>query len=370
MGFKCGIVGLPNVGKSTLFNALTQTAQAAAENYPFCTIEPNLGQVPVPDPRMKSLAELAKSKELIPTQLTFVDIAGLVRGAASGEGLGNKFLAHIREVDAIIQVIRCFEDDDITHVDGKVDPLSDIETIETELMLADLESLEKRSETIVKKVRAGDKEAILQSALIEKALVALRDGKPARAIELEDDEVRTFDNLQLLTSKPVLYVCNVDEESAATGNEFSKRIEEKAASENAASENAGVVIISAAIEAEVAQLDNEEREEFLNDLGLSETGLGRIIRAGYDLLDLVTYFTVGPKECRAWTITKGTKAPQAAGVIHTDFEKGFIRAETISYDAYIANKGESGAKEAGQMRLEGKEYIVKDGDVLHFRFAN
>lgn len=365
MGFKCGIVGLPNVGKSTLFNALTQTAQAAAENYPFCTIEPNLGQVPVPDPRMKSLAELAKSKELIPTQLTFVDIAGLVRGAASGEGLGNKFLAHIREVDAIIQVIRCFEDDDITHVDGKVDPLSDIETIETELMLADLESLERRTETIVKKVRAGDKEAILQSSLIEKALTVLKDGKPARTVELEDDEIQAFENLQLLTSKPVLYVCNVDEDSAATGNEFSKRVEDKAAADNA-----GVVIISAAIEAEVAQLDNDEREEFLNELGLTETGLGRIIRAGYDLLDLVTYFTVGPKECRAWTITKGTKAPQAAGVIHTDFEKGFIRAETIPYDAYITNKGETGAKEAGQMRLEGKEYIVKDGDVLHFRFAN
>lgn len=365
MGFKCGIVGLPNVGKSTLFNALTQTAQAAAENYPFCTIEPNLGQVPVPDPRMKSLAELAKSKELIPTQLTFVDIAGLVRGAASGEGLGNKFLAHIREVDAIIQVIRCFEDDDITHVDGKVDPLSDIETIETELMLADLESLERRSETIVKKVRAGDKEAILQASLIEKALTVLKDGKPARTVELKDDEIQAFENLQLLTSKPVLYVCNVDEDSAATGNEFSKRIEDKAAAESA-----GVVIISAAIEAEVAQLDNDEREEFLNELGLTETGLGRIIRAGYDLLDLVTYFTVGPKECRAWTITKGTKAPQAAGVIHTDFEKGFIRAETIPYDAYITNKGETGAKEAGQMRLEGKEYVVKDGDVLHFRFAN
>ncbi len=365
MGFKCGIVGLPNVGKSTLFNALTQTAQAAAENYPFCTIEPNLGQVPVPDTRMTELSALAKSKELIPTQLTFVDIAGLVRGAASGEGLGNKFLAHIREVDAIIQVIRCFEDDDITHVDGKVDPISDIETIETELMLADLESLEKRAETIVKKVRGGDKEAILQSALIDRALAVLKEGKPARVVELSDDEVKAFKGLQLLTSKPVLYVCNVDEDSAATGNEFSKLIEEKAAAENA-----GAVVISAAIEAEVAQLDDEERQEFLDELGLSETGLGRIIRAGYDLLDLVTYFTVGPKECRAWTITKGTKAPQAAGVIHTDFEKGFIRAETISYEAYVANKGESGAKEVGQMRLEGKEYVVQDGDVLHFRFAN
>ncbi|WP_169570158.1 redox-regulated ATPase YchF [Sneathiella limimaris] len=365
MGFKCGIVGLPNVGKSTLFNALTQTAQAAAENYPFCTIEPNLGQVPVPDERMQKLSELAKSKELIPTQLTFVDIAGLVRGAASGEGLGNKFLAHIREVDAIIQVVRCFEDDDITHVDGKVDPIADIETIETELMLADLESLEKRAESIVKKVRGGDKEAIVQSDLINRALEVLKDGKPARVVELADDEIRAFKNLQLLTSKPVLYVCNVDEDCAATGNDYSKKVEEKAANENA-----GVVIISAAIEAEVAQLDDEERAEFLEELGLSETGLGRIIRAGYNLLNLVTYFTVGPKECRAWTIPAGTKAPQAAGVIHTDFEKGFIRAETIAYDAYVGNGGESGAKEAGQMRLEGKEYIVKDGDVLHFRFAN
>jgi len=365
MGFKCGIVGLPNVGKSTLFNALTETAQAAAENYPFCTIEPNLGQVPVPDPRMSKLAELASSKELIPTQLTFVDIAGLVRGAASGEGLGNKFLAHIREVDAIIQVIRCFEDDDITHVDGKIDPLSDAETIETELMLADLESLEKRTEALVKKIRGGDKEAKKQSELIDRALDVLRDGKPARMVKLSEDEVKTFRNLQLLTAKPVLYVCNVDEESAATGNGFSKLVEEKAAAENA-----GVVVISAAIESEVAQLDREEREEFLSELGLTETGLGRIIRAGYDLLELITYFTVGPKECRAWTVTKGTKAPQAAGVIHTDFEKGFIRAETIPYPAYIENDGENGAKEAGQMRLEGKEYVVLDGDVLHFRFAN
>lgn len=365
MGFKCGIVGLPNVGKSTLFNALTETAQAAAENYPFCTIEPNLGQVPVPDPRMTKLAELASSKELIPTQLTFVDIAGLVRGAASGEGLGNKFLAHIREVDAIIQVIRCFEDDDITHVDGKIDPLSDAETIETELMLADLESLEKRTEALVKKIRGGDKEAKKQSELIDRALDVLRDGKPARMVELSEDEVKTFRNLQLLTAKPVLYVCNVDEDSAATGNKFSKLVEEKAAAENA-----GVVVISAAIESEVAQLDREEREEFLSELGLTETGLGRIIRAGYDLLELITYFTVGPKECRAWTVTKGTKAPQAAGVIHTDFEKGFIRAETIPYPAYIENDGENGAKEAGQMRLEGKEYVVLDGDVLHFRFAN
>ncbi len=365
MGFKCGIVGLPNVGKSTLFNALTETAQAAAENYPFCTIEPNLGQVPVPDERLVKLAGLASSKEIIPTQLTFVDIAGLVRGAASGEGLGNKFLAHIREVDAIIQVVRCFEDDDITHVDGKIDPLSDIETIETELMLADMESLEKRTEALIKKIRGGDKEAKKQSELIDRARVALRDGKPARVVELSDDEVKAFRNLQLLTQKPVLYVCNVDEGSAATGNEYSDRVAEKAVAENA-----GTVVISAAIEAEVAQLDAEERAEFLSDLGLSETGLGRIIRAGYDLLDLITYFTVGPKECRAWTVTKGTKAPQAAGVIHTDFEKGFIRAETIAYSAYVEHGGENGAKEAGLMRLEGKEYIVEDGDVLHFRFAN
>jgi len=365
MGFKCGIVGLPNVGKSTLFNALTETAQAAAENYPFCTIEPNLGQVPVPDERMTKLAALASSKELIPTQLTFVDIAGLVRGAASGEGLGNKFLAHIREVDAIIQVIRCFEDDDITHVDGKIDPISDAETIETELMLADLESLEKRTEALVKKIRGGDKEAIQQSSLIDRALAVLREGKPARMVELSDEEVIPYRNLQLLTAKPVLYVCNVDEDSAATGNSYSDLAKTKADAENA-----GTVVISAAIEAEVAQLDINERADFLAELGLTETGLGRIIRAGYDLLDLITYFTVGPKECRAWTVTKGTKAPQAAGVIHTDFEKGFIRSETIAYPAYVENDGENGAKEAGQMRLEGKDYIVQDGDVLHFRFAN
>ncbi|WP_334127384.1 redox-regulated ATPase YchF [Sneathiella sp.] len=365
MGFKCGIVGLPNVGKSTLFNALTQTAQAAAENYPFCTIEPNLGQVPVPDPRMEKLAALAGSKEIIPTQLAFVDIAGLVRGAAKGEGLGNKFLAHIREVDAIIHMVRCFEDDDITHVDGRIDPISDIETIETELMLADLESLEKRAEALIKKIRGGDKEAKKQSELIDRALAALRDGKPARTVELDEEEVKPFRNLQLLTQKPVLYVCNVDEGSAASGNEYSELVAARAAGENAAA-----VVISAAIEAEVAQLDAAERAEFLADLGLNETGLARIIRAGYDLLDLITYFTVGPKECRAWTITKGTKAPQAAGVIHTDFEKGFIRAETIAYSDYVEKGGETGAKEAGLMRLEGKEYIVADGDVMHFRFAN
>ncbi len=365
MGFKCGIVGLPNVGKSTLFNALTQTAQAAAENYPFCTIEPNLGQVPVPDPRMEKLAALAGSKEIIPTQLAFVDIAGLVRGAAKGEGLGNKFLAHIREVDAIIHMVRCFEDDDITHVDGRIDPISDIETIETELMLADLESLEKRAEALIKKIRGGDKEAKKQSELIDRALAALRDGKPARTVELDEEEVKPFRNLQLLTQKPVLYVCNVDEGRAASGNEYSELVAARAAGENAAA-----VVISAAIEAEVAQLDAAERAEFLADLGLNETGLARIIRAGYDLLDLITYFTVGPKECRAWTITKGTKAPQAAGVIHTDFEKGFIRAETIAYSDYVEKGGETGAKEAGLMRLEGKEYIVADGDVMHFRFAN
>ncbi|MBE7638082.1 redox-regulated ATPase YchF [Sneathiella sp. P13V-1] len=365
MGFKCGIVGLPNVGKSTLFNALTQTADAAAANFPFCTIEPNSGQVPVPDPRMNKLAELANSKELIPTRLEFVDIAGLVRGAASGEGLGNKFLSHIREVDAIVHVVRCFEDGDITHVDGRVDPISDADTIETELMLADLESLEKRAENLVKKIRGGDKEAIQQSELIERALAVLRDGKPARTVELSDDEQKPFRMLQLLTSKPILYVCNVDEDSAATGNELSEKVAEMAAAQGAVS-----VVISAAIEAEVALLEDDERAEFLADLGLEETGLSRIIRAGYDLLHLITYFTVGPKECRAWTIQKGTLAPQAAGVIHTDFEKGFIRAETTSYDAYVEHGGEAGAKAAGLMRLEGKEYEVKDGDVLHFRFAN
>lgn len=367
MGFKCGIVGLPNVGKSTLFNALTNTASAAAENYPFCTIEPNVGQVPVPDDRLFKLAELASSKEIIPTQLSFVDIAGLVRGASKGEGLGNQFLANIRETDAICHVLRCFEDDDITHVDGRVDPVSDAETIEMELMLADLESLEGRIHGLSRKVRGGDKDAILVMGLIEKIIPLLKEGQPARKAELKnEDEEKAFKELQLLSSKPILYICNVDEDSAAEGNDFSRAVEEMAAKVDA-----GCVVISAAVEAEIAQLDNdEEKGEFLESLGLGQTGLARVIRAGYDLLKLVTYFTVGPKEARAWTITVGTKAPQAAGVIHTDFETGFIRAETTAYDDYVDNGGEQGAKDAGKMRLEGKEYVVVDGDVLHFRFAN
>ncbi|MCU0955415.1 MAG: redox-regulated ATPase YchF [Hyphomicrobium sp.] len=365
MGFKLGIVGLPNVGKSTLFNALTQTAAAEAANYPFCTIEPNVGEVGVPDPRLDTLAGIAGSAQIIPTRLTFVDIAGLVRGASKGEGLGNKFLSHIREVDAVAYVLRCFEDDDITHVENRVDPLADADVVETELMLADLESLEKRAGPIEKKAKAGDKEAKAQFALIEKILVPLREGKPARTADVTPEETPSFRALQLLTAKPVVYVCNVDEASAATGNAYSKRVEERAKAEGAAS-----VVISAKIEAEFAGLPAEDRDEFLGSMGLDEPGLNRLIRAGYGLLDLVTYFTVGPKEARAWTITRGTKAPQAAGVIHTDFEKGFIRAETIAYDDYVAGKGEAGAKEAGRMRLEGKDYVVKDGDVLHFRFAN
>lgn len=364
MGFKCGIVGLPNVGKSTLFNALTQTASAQAENYPFCTIEPNLGQVAVPDPRLTALCDLAKSKEIIPTQLTFVDIAGLVRGASKGEGLGNQFLANIREVDAIVHVLRCFEDDDITHVDDRIDPIADADTVETELMLADLESLEKRFGPLDKRYRSGDKTLKDEVELMQGALDLLRDGKPARLLEVSAENAKAFEMMQLLTSKPVLYVCNVDEGSAADGNELSTRVQEKAAAEDA-----GVVIVSAAIEAEITQLsDLEERAVFLEDIGLTETGLDRIIRAGYDLLGLITYFTVGPKETRAWTVATGSTAPQAAGVIHTDFEKGFIRAETISYDDYIACQGESGAKEAGKARLEGRDYIVVDGDVMHFRF--
>ena len=365
MGFKCGIVGLPNVGKSTLFNALTQTAAAEAANYPFCTIEPNVGEVGVPDERLEKLAAVAKSQQIIPTRLTFVDIAGLVRGASKGEGLGNQFLSHIREVDAVAYVLRCFEDDDITHVEGRVDPLADAETVETELMLADLESCERRAASLEKRAKGGDKEAKIQLTVIGKALELLREGKPARQVKLNDDEQRPFEMLQLLTAKPVLYVCNVDEASAGEGNAYSHNVAERAATEGAQT-----VVISAKIESELAGLDNEERAAFLSDLGLAEPGLNRLIRAGYKLLDLVTYFTVGPKEARAWTITQGTKAPQAAGVIHTDFEKGFIRAETIAYDDYVGLGGEAGAKEAGKMRLEGKEYVVKDGDVMHFRFAN
>ncbi|MEQ9518077.1 MAG: redox-regulated ATPase YchF [Parvibaculum sp.] len=363
MGFKCGIVGLPNVGKSTLFNALTQTASAQAANYPFCTIEPNVGEVAVPDIRMKNLAAIAGSKELIPTRLTFVDIAGLVKGASKGEGLGNQFLANIREVDAIAYVLRCFEDGDITHVEGRIDPLADAEIVETELMIADLESLEKRLPALEKKAKGQDKEAKAIIELIERALVHLREGRPARFTERAPEEEKAFKGLNLLTSKPVLYVCNVEEAAASTGNAFSKSVEERAAAEGAVA-----VVISARIEEELAQLDEDERADYLGELGLAEAGLDRLIRAGYDLLHLITYFTCGPKETRAWTITKGTTAPQAAGVIHTDFEKGFIRAETIAYTDYVALKGETGAKDAGKMRLEGKEYIVADGDVMHFRF--
>jgi GTP-binding protein YchF len=365
MGFKCGIVGLPNVGKSTLFNALTQTAAAEAANYPFCTIEPNVGEVGVPDERLDKLAEIGKSATIIPTRLTFVDIAGLVRGASKGEGLGNQFLGHIREVDAVAYVLRCFVDFDITHVENRIDPVADAETVETELMLADLESLEKRRANIEKKAKSGDKEAKAQVALMDKALVLLREGKPARLAQIAPEEDMAFRALQLLTAKPVLYVCNVDEGSAATGNALSEKVFERAKAEGA-----GAVVISAKIEAELASLPAEERQAFLADLGLEEPGLNRLIREGYRLLGLVTYFTVGPKEARAWTITKGTKGPQAAGVIHSDFEKGFIRAETIAYEDYVRLGGEAGAREAGKMRLEGKEYVVADGDVMHFRFAN
>ena len=364
MGFKCGIVGLPNVGKSTLFNALTQTAAAQAANYPFCTIEPNVGEIAVPDPRLEKLAVLAKSAEIIPTRISFVDIAGLVRGASKGEGLGNQFLANIREVDAIIHVVRCFEDADVTHVEGKIDPIADIDTIETELMLADLESLEKRVDALEKKAKGNDKEAKETLGLVNRALALLREGKPARLIERKPEEEKLFHSLGLLTSAPVLYACNVEEASAATGNAFSRKVEARAKEEGAMS-----VVISAKIESEIAMLPPDERADYLAAVGLKETGLDRLVRAGYALLHFVTYFTAGPKETRAWTITEGTKAPQAAGVIHTDFEKGFIRAETISYGDYIANNGETGAKEAGKMRLEGKDYVVADGDVMHFRFA-
>ncbi|QDG76463.1 redox-regulated ATPase YchF [Labrenzia sp. PHM005] len=364
MGFQCGIVGLPNVGKSTLFNALTKTAAAQAANYPFCTIEPNTGEVAVPDPRLYAIREIADSKEVIPTRITFVDIAGLVRGASKGEGLGNQFLANIREVDAIAHVLRCFEDDDITHVDGAIDPIADADTVETELMVADMESLEKRIAPLKKKATGGDKEAKAVLPIMEAALELLQDGKPARMLDVADtEEAKMLKGLNLLTSKPVLYVCNVDEGSAAEGNALSQKVAEKAAAEGAVS-----VVISAAIEAEISQLDNEEQEEFLETIGLEEPGLDRMIRAGYDLLGLITYFTAGPKETRAWTITEGTKAPGAAGVIHTDFERGFIRAQTIAYDDYTSLGGESAAKEAGKARDEGKEYIVKDGDVLLFKF--
>jgi ribosome-binding ATPase len=364
MGFKCGIVGLPNVGKSTLFNALTQTAAAQAANYPFSTIEPNVGEIAVPDPRLEKLAVLAKSAEVIPTRISFVDIAGLVRGASKGEGLGNQFLANIREVDAIIHVVRCFEDADVTHVEGKIDPIADIDIIETELMLADLESLEKRVDALEKKAKGNDKEAKETLGLVNRALALLREGKPARLMERKPEEEKLFHALGLLTSAPVLYACNVEEACAAAGNAFSRKVEARAKEEDAMS-----VVISAKIESEIAMLPPDERADYLAAVGLEETGLDRLVRTGYELLHLVTYFTAGPKETRAWTITDGTKAPQAAGVIHTDFEKGFIRAETIGYADYIANNGETGAKEAGKMRLEGKDYVVADGDVMLFRFA-
>ena len=364
MGFRCGIVGLPNVGKSTLFNALTETAAAQAANYPFCTIEPNVGQVAVPDPRLDAIAKIGGSAKIIETQLGFVDIAGLVRGASKGEGLGNQFLGNIREVDAIIHVLRCFENDDIQHVDNKVDPIADAETVETELMLADLESLEKRVPAFVKKGQQGDKEAKTAASVLGQALDLLREGKPARLTQAKDeDEARIFAQAQLLTAKPVLYVCNVDEEAAADGNAFSAKVFAKAEADGAKA-----VVVSAAIEAEIATMDPADRAEFLTDLGLTETGLARVIRAGYDLLHLRTFFTCGPKEARAWTIEAGSKAPQAAGVIHSDFERGFIRAETIGYEDYVAFKGEAGARDAGKLRAEGKEYVVQDGDVLLFRF--
>jgi len=363
MGFKCGIVGLPNVGKSTLFNALTQTAAAQAANYPFCTIEPNVGEVAVPEPRLAKLAEVAKSKEIVPARMNFVDIAGLVEGASKGEGLGNQFLANIRETDAIAYVLRCFEDDDITHVAGRIDPIADLETVETELMLADLESLEKRKANLVKKANSGDKDAKAQIALIDLALEQLNAGKPARHAQVDRDDLKAWKMLQLLTAKPVLYIANVDEASAGSGNAHSDKVVA-----HAEAENATCVVISAQIESELALLEDEEREEYLEELGLEEPGLNRLIHSGYDLLDLQTYFTAGPKESRAWTVKKGATAPQAAGVIHGDFEKGFIRAETITYEDYIAHGGEAGAKEAGKMRAEGKEYIVQDGDVMLFRF--
>jgi GTP-binding protein YchF len=364
MGFKCGIVGLPNVGKSTLFNALTQTAAAQAANYPFCTIEPNVGEVAVPDARLDKLAEIAKSAEVIPARMTFVDIAGLVRGASKGEGLGNQFLANIREVDAIAHVLRCFADPDVTHVEGRIDPVGDAETVETELMLADLESLERRIVAFEKKAKTGDKEARQQHALMSKALSLLREGKLARFVELSAEEREPFRQLGLITAKPVLYVCNVDESAETGGNVSSTAVEEKARREGA-----GCVAISARIEEEIAQLHMAERAEFLAHLGLEEPGLDRLIRAGYALLGLITFFTAGPKETRAWTVKRGAKAPEAAGAIHTDFEKGFIRAETIAYDEYVHFDGEAGARDAGRMRLEGREYIVRDGDVMHFRFA-
>ncbi len=361
MGFKTGIVGLPNVGKSTLFNALTKTAAAQAANFPFCTIEPNVGEVSVPDTRLDVLAKIASSGKIIPTRMTFVDIAGLVKGASKGEGLGNKFLATIRECDAIAHVLRCFEDDDVTHVDGRVDPVADADIIETELMFADLENIEKRMTGLVRKLKGADKEAVMQNDLLERAKAVIETGQPARTVDIAEDEEKTWKMLGLLTSKKIVYVCNVEEENAGEGNAHSVRVAEMAAAQGAAS-----VVISAAIEEEISQLEDEEAQMFLEELGLKEAGLNRLIRAGYELLNLQTYFTVGPMEARAWTIAEGTSAPKAAGVIHGDFERGFIRAETIAYDDYVENDGEQGSKTAGKMRAEGKTYIVQDGDVLHF----
>ncbi len=364
MGFRCGIIGLPNVGKSTLFNALTKTAAAQAANYPFSTIEPNVGEVGVPDERLEVLARIARSERIVPARLTFVDIAGLVRGASTGEGLGNQFLASIREVDAIAHVVRCFEDSDVTHVEGRIHPLADIETVDTELMLADLEGLEKRFASLDKKVRGGEKEARSALDLVERLLGLLRAGKPARLASRRPEEESLFLSFGLLTSKPVLYVCNVEEASADRGNKHSAAVRKKSADEGAEA-----IVISAKIESEIAMLPAAEQKDYLAAVGLVEPGLNRLIRAGYKLLDLVTYFTAGPKEARAWTIARGARAPQAAGVIHTDFEKGFIRAETIAYSDYVALNGEAGARDAGKLRLEGKDYVVADGDVLHFRFA-
>ena len=364
MPIRCGIVGLPNVGKSTLFNALTETASAAAANYPFCTIEPNVGNVPVPDPRLTELARIGASAKIIETQLGFTDIAGLVRGASKGEGLGNQFLANIRETDAIVHVLRCFDDDDVTHVEGRVDPVSDAETVETELMLADLESLEKRVPSLVKKAAQGDKDAKIQASILGQALELLRQGKAARlTVPRDEEEARALGLAQLLTSKPVLYVCNVEEASAAGGNAYSAAVQAMAARVGA-----GAVVVSAAIEAEVAMMAAADRPEYLEALGLTETGLARVVRAGYELLGLITFFTVGPKEARAWTVTKGARAPQAAGAIHGDFEKGFIRAETTAFDDYVKFGGETGARDAGRLRSEGKDYVVHDGDVMLFRF--
>ncbi len=364
MGFRCGIVGLPNVGKSTLFNALTETQAAQAANYPFCTIEPNVGQVSVPDPRLDQIAEIAKSAKIIPTQLAFVDIAGLVKGASKGEGLGNQFLGNIREVDAVVHVLRCFEDDDIQHVANKVDPIADAEVVETELMLSDLESLEKRVPAAEKKGKAGDKEAKIMASVLGQALELLREGKPARLTEPKDEEeTRIFDQAQLLTAKPVLYVCNVAEEEASSGNAMTQLVFDKAAAEGAQA-----VVVSAAIESEIVGMEEADRGEYLAELGLEESGLARVITAGYTLLGLQTYFTAGPKEARAWTFPRGAKAPQAAGEIHSDFERGFIRAETIAFDDFVSLGGETPAREAGKLRQEGKEYLVQDGDVLNFKF--